>query len=135
MLALLYNSLLELQVSTVLRYAHANNIEAFLEPAVDLCLALLRRDAHDMEARAPGAGFSVALADNVESFVMFCGLQGLHMAEAAAECAVLLSEVRIILCCCACACSTACRAHEHMPVTVRIKAQPCCCMAAACECV
>jgi hypothetical protein len=90
---------LTVQVATVLDYAHANDIGSFLGPAVDLALALLHRDARELEdpssyQKYPDAGHSVALADVVVSLVAFCAAPGGGLAAAAAECAVLLSEVR-----------------------------------------
>ena len=78
----------------MLSYAHTNSIEAFLEPAVELCATLLERDAQEVQARVPGAGATVALVANVQSFVMFSAGGDSPISFAAARCAVLLSEVR-----------------------------------------
>ena len=82
------------QVSTVLEYAHEHNIEAFLEPAAELCVTLLQRDRREAAAREPGAGTTWHLVRNVQSFVVFCAAGAAPIARAAASCVVLLSEVR-----------------------------------------
>jgi hypothetical protein len=82
-----------MQVSTVLEYAHLNNIEAFLEPAVELCLVLLQRDRVEIASREPGAGTTMHLVQNAQSFVVFCGAGTAPIAVAASQCIVLLSEV------------------------------------------
>jgi hypothetical protein len=83
----------------VLEYAHSHNIEAFLEPAVELSLALLQRDRVEAAAREPGAGTTMHLVQNAQSFVVFCGAGTAPIAVAASQCLVLLSEVSITLSC------------------------------------
>lgn len=90
----LYSMGVAQKVSTVLTYAHSNNIEAFLEPAVELCLTLLQRDTDEIAQRVTGAGGTRCLVSNVQSFVMFCGAGCSQLGRSAAACAVLLSEVR-----------------------------------------
>ena len=88
------SELKSVQVGTILRYAHANKIEAFVEPALSLCLVLLIRDHADTEKHVSGAGSTIDLVGNIQDFVMFVGSQNLAKAEEAAEAAALLSEVR-----------------------------------------
>lgn len=94
-----YRCLAPLQVSGVLEYAHANSVEPFLEPSVELARALLRRDAQDMQSGDMRAGATRHLVRNARSFVAFAASfsnQGLEdsLATAAAECAGTLSRVR-----------------------------------------
>lgn len=88
-----------LQVSHVLEYAHDHQVEAFLEPTVDLCHALLQRDSVDVPRGVPGAGDTVQLVRNIISFVIFAGTLPSRVSESpfalvAARCATILAQVR-----------------------------------------
>jgi hypothetical protein len=84
-----------LQVSGVLEYAHMNKVEPFLEPTVELALALLRHDAADVPAGARGAGSTQHFVQNAHSFTAFAGVlkDDASLAAAAAECTGLVAEV------------------------------------------
>lgn len=45
------------QVAAVLEYATHNNVEPFLEPVLDLCHAIVQRDAREVEAGRSQVGF------------------------------------------------------------------------------
>lgn len=94
----------KVQVAKVLGYAHENQVEAFLEPTVELCLSLLEREmsearrqpnsSHPPE-RGVSTGANVSLAANVLSHVMFCAQgAGTALASLAADCLLLLSQAR-----------------------------------------
>ncbi|KAF5825212.1 hypothetical protein DUNSADRAFT_13545, partial [Dunaliella salina] len=49
-------------VAAVLEYATHNNVEPFLEPVLELCHAIVQRDAREVEAgRSDGALMAVLL--------------------------------------------------------------------------
>ena len=78
----------------MLAYAHQNAIEAFLEPAVELSLALLQRDSRELAAGDAAAGHTRSLVANMQSYVAFCNAGDTPHGVAAAACVVHVSEVR-----------------------------------------
>lgn len=90
------------QVARVLTYAYENNVQAFLEPTAELCLALLERDAgdpaHQDPLRPPGSAppgaSSADLVATTQPHVVFCSHGQTPLAFLGSECLRLLSQVR-----------------------------------------
>jgi hypothetical protein len=94
-----------LQVARVLDYAHENQVDAFLEPTAELCLALLERDAAEAkrmhaeahrhsDGGAVSTGANAALASNALSHIVFSAQGESALSHLGAECLRLLSRVR-----------------------------------------
>lgn len=95
-----------MQVARVLGYAHENQVDAFLEPTVELCLSLLERDMSEASRPAGSScnsehsvstGANFALAGNTLSHIAFCAQGDTALAFLAADCLLLLSQVRELL--------------------------------------
>lgn len=94
-----------MQVATVLSYAHENQVDAFLEPTVEMCLALLKRDMLEATHAADHlhvpehsgyCGHYAALAGNALSHISFCRQGSTALAFLAADCILLISQVRAL---------------------------------------
>lgn len=88
----------------VLAYAHENQVDAFMVPTAELSLVLLERaitDAGQVCAADSGqrwaGGANVALAGNVLSHISFCCQGCTPLAFLAADCLLLLSQVRFAI--------------------------------------
>lgn len=60
------------KVTAVLTYAHQNNVEPFLEPVLDLCLAIINRDADDTRAGASQGQLLQQLLPQLHVFAHLC---------------------------------------------------------------
>lgn len=89
-------------MARVLTYAYENNVQAFLEPTAELCLALLERDAgdpaHQDPLRPPGSAppgaSSAALVATTQPHIVFCANGQTPLAFLGSDCLRLLSQVR-----------------------------------------
>lgn len=87
----------------MLSYAHENHVEAFLEPTVELCLALLRRELcevfeGDPQRRIDNSSrflrkMNASLAKTVLPQITFCTQDGAAISFLAADCLLLLTQV------------------------------------------
>ncbi|KAK9845677.1 hypothetical protein WJX84_012207 [Apatococcus fuscideae] len=73
------------KVGAVLAYAAENSVDTFLEPVLELSLALLDQEAAALENNLPGAGELKALAPALLLLLELCQHQDPPIAEAAAE--------------------------------------------------
>lgn len=78
------------KVTAVLAYAHQNNVEPFLEPVLDLCLAIINRDAGDARAGASDGAMLQQLLPQLPVFGHLCLHAEPPVAAAASACVLAL---------------------------------------------
>lgn len=74
----------------MLEYAAANNVEPFLEPALELCHAIITRDSKEVEAGRSDGSLMAVLLEKAGLFLELCGQPEAPVACAAALCLTTL---------------------------------------------
>eukprot|EP00891_Asterochloris_glomerata_P004830 jgi/Astpho2/4830/e_gw1.00068.1.1_t len=80
------------KVHNVLVYSYENVVEPFLQPVLELCGALLARDAADLQRQVAGAGQCVALLPSLPIFLELAAHPEAPVALAAAQCLAASAE-------------------------------------------
>uniref|UniRef100_A0A7S0S6G9 Protein kinase domain-containing protein n=1 Tax=Chlamydomonas leiostraca TaxID=1034604 RepID=A0A7S0S6G9_9CHLO len=81
------------KVAAVLEYAAANNVEPFLEPALELCHAIIARDSKEVEAGRSDGSLMATLLDKAGLFLELCGQPDVPVSCAAALCLTAMVSV------------------------------------------